>query len=415
MVNVGVEERMTEMAKKGNRTAVCIKRKELRIFMLMLPFCEPYCISVLFFFLHRLFMAAKILAAAIIILDYIYGRKNGKPRANKLFLWTLVFWIYLVSNTLFQVGNNSRLLVGTLTVVGVMLLIENNSDDISSILDVFFQLLEILIYFNLFLMLLFPNGLYVTSAGNTNNWLLGYDNFFAQTFIPAMTLSFINIGYKQKKLRSLCLILAINFSTLLTLPATLLVTIIFMDLVFFLGINRFKKVFNVTTMLVITLIFTIGFIFFDMASSFSFFIVGILGRDLSFTGRTTIWTSTIEMFLKKPIFGYGFVDGTQRVSMMGTRLLGAYNSHNQILELLWEGGIVLLFLFSVVMFITMKNTRHFTSRKATQFIGVGIIAFLIIFIDQAITQMYPIWFFALLSLTDHLEAIDEDMNRGNIV
>lgn len=391
--------------------AIQIKRSEIALFCLMIPFCEPYCISILFPFIHRIFIMLKVISAVVILLQFMlkFLNRRKKEHIDGYVVLVFVFWTYLYLNTLFQVGNNLSLIIGAVSIIAVMLLIEMYIEQISSLLNVFFFILEILIYINLALMILIPSGLYVTTSGNTNNWLLGYDNFFAQTFIPGMTLAYLKIAYRNGPLRALFLVIAINISTFLTVPKTLLVAIVFLDFVFFLGMYKFKRIFNLKVLFIVLSIISIGIVFWDMASYFSFFIEGILGKDISFTGRTKIWSVTIKMVAEEPIFGYGFVDGLNRVAMMSTNLRGAYNAHNQILELLWEGGVILLVIFVVMIGYIIRRMKSIVGMQSTQCLIIGMSAFLIIFIDQAILQMWPIWYFVLLSLTCHADKINETL------
>ena len=93
----------------------------------------------------------------------------------------------------------------------------------------------------------------------------------------------------------------------------------------------------------------IGIVFFGIQSKFSWLIEGILGKSLTFTGRTTIWNSAFQQASKHFIFGSGI--GTAQVFNAN----GVVYEHNQLLNLYYSGGLVALILFLLIVFVCMKK------------------------------------------------------------
>lgn len=90
-------------------------------------------------------------------------------------------------------------------------------------------------------------------------------------------------------------------------------------------------------------------------------VVNFFGKDLTFTGRTLIWSSTWRVIGRQPWFGYGLggVWTNQSLQPTGelTRLIGfrVGHAHNGVLELLLEVGIIGLALYVGVAAIAITR------------------------------------------------------------
>lgn len=93
----------------------------------------------------------------------------------------------------------------------------------------------------------------------------------------------------------------------------------------------------------------IGIVFFGIQSKFAWLIEGILGKSLTFTGRTTIWNAAFQQGLKHFILGSGI--GTAQVFNDN----GVTYEHNQLLNMFYSGGLIALTLFLIIIFICMKR------------------------------------------------------------
>jgi O-antigen ligase len=80
--------------------------------------------------------------------------------------------------------------------------------------------------------------------------------------------------------------------------------------------------------------------------------VGALGKDLTFTGRTAIWSAVLEKIWERPLLGYGcsgFWNGWKSDAADVWRILGyeAPHAHNGFLELWLELGLLGLIVFTL--------------------------------------------------------------------
>lgn len=392
-----------------------ISKKMVLNFVLLLPFMEPYIIQAENGQLHRFFLILKLMSCAVIFLPKIYKLTRNKIRLNAInpvFISWAVFWLYLLANTFLQGDMTNNFFIGVISLLALMWWIGENKTNMHDCITVLMFWAEILIYLNFICMILFPSGMYVSaSTGNSTNWILGYDNFFEQTFIPAYVIGLVYAYQNKKFMRTLVLIAVMHISAFITMPGTLVVVLLFMDILLVFGIYRFKKVFDLGLNTIIIFAAMNGILFFDIQTKIGSIIFELLNKDVTFTGRTVIWQLTIELIQESPIFGYGFSDGNARLAKMNYILKGAFNAHNQILEFLWEGGFILLILFIICIIASVKQLRKaFGKSVVAQYFVLGISAVLITFIAKAYIQMTPAFIFILWGLVDYVGILGDESN-----
>lgn len=124
-----------------------------------------------------------------------------------------------------------------------------------------------------------------------------------------------------------------------------------------------------------------SFIILKLQYLFSWLIVGILHKDLTFTRRTAIWETAIENISKKPFLGYGTVR-SGRLAINLQEYLGFYYysfSHNIFLEILIQGGflaLVLYVMFYILADKSIKKTNLDSNNVSILYVTVFIMLFL---------------------------------------
>lgn len=95
-------------------------------------------------------------------------------------------------------------------------------------------------------------------------------------------------------------------------------------------------------------------------------VASIFGKDLTFTGRSFLWTTLVEDYLKQPLLGYGtgayFSD--QRIGLFDLRLgWDADNAHNGFFELALELGAAGIGLFLLIFWLVTSRVRLISREK----------------------------------------------------
>lgn len=80
------------------------------------------------------------------------------------------------------------------------------------------------------------------------------------------------------------------------------------------------------------------------------FIEEVLGKDITFTGRTHMWDSALSVIADSPIWGYGYPDNDWYVTKMTHFAIGP---HNIMLAVLIYGGIIAFALYVCFLFVSL--------------------------------------------------------------
>lgn len=136
-----------------------------------------------------------------------------------------------------------------------------------------------------------------------------------------------------------CLILSDNRSSMIAVVASIWLSIVFRR--------------HVGAKLLVSV--TLGLVGLAILAAFPDQIFAMLSRSgnpeeiTSVTGRSAIWSVVIQMWLQRPLYGYGYTSALAILPLDPRLFHVAAHAHNMYLELLFAGGLILLtvFLFAV--------------------------------------------------------------------
>lgn len=241
-----------------------------------------------------------------------------------------------------------------------------------------FYILSFLAFINIFIILLFPNGLFnavynltFDYATNFNlsynlNWIFGYKNDQFGYLLALLAIATVYSYISKGKITLTCkIVYAICFLNELFARATMatLLTIFFITimLVIIKNYNRhfismIMRVVNVRTIVIMTSVIVFAVVI-STSDNFISRLLGelavALGKDRSFNGRADIWLTAINYIKDSPIIGYGDIDAQLFVRDSG--ILGGTHAHNYILHILIRGGIICLIEHIVLYSYTIKR------------------------------------------------------------
>ena len=123
------------------------------------------------------------------------------------------------------------------------------------------------------------------------------------------------------------------------------------------------------------------------------YMIDVLKKDMTFTYRTYMWDSALNMIEQSPLWGWGLPSPEWFNSHMSSFAIGP---HNYILSILINGGIILLGLYIAICVMTWKAIRPFMENHLCQITVFAVVTLW----TMALMEMYPhtIVFFALLLL-----------------
>jgi len=228
-----------------------------------------------------------------------------------------------------------------------------------------------LVYINIILYLLFPNGYTQsrTDSGNIiNRYFLGVENQFAATLIPAIMINVIYnyTKYGRLKINSYILIAVVLFTFLYASSATSIVGI-FLIIFYLLFISRsnLKNIINNTNIIVSVVSLYLIIVVFNSLEIFSFVIEDVLKKDLTLSTRTLLWDRAFIYIKDSPLIGYGYLGGGKYLQVTSTRSM---DSHNTILQFLLQHGVLGIGILFILLFIFFKNISKYEKNKINLFI-----------------------------------------------
>lgn len=239
---------------------------------------------------------------------------------------------------------------------------------------------------NLASILIFPEGLF-----GVGRYLNGHKNLSIFAILPSVVTSMLLDDRRGKgfSLRTICLyciglaqvVIAQSSTSLVALALLLLGAILLQK-------RNIRRILNAYAYISAYTIAFLGIIVLRLQSMFGFFIEGMLGKSLDFTGRTAIWAEAIQnVVTTNLLIGCG-EDWFENVggSVVGT-------AHNMILETFVQGGI--LGVVSLIIAILLSAFPLFESRssRSSAYLALALGCFLIIGLMEHLR--WPAFFFFL--------------------
>ena len=354
--------------------------------------------GIYFFFLMRVFtpdfisnnsslnesyvLVSKLLTVWCVI-SFIYGivqKHHCYLHEMSLILMILLYVFYLLFITFLKGGNVQRVFMVGYPIIGTVLFIHNN------IRKYYYELIKGISWlFIFFAVINFIDMVFVKrvlSSGLTN-FMVGGRNQLAIFLAIAFCFYFAPKLKEHRRIKFQIIdivFIALIFST--AVLAGSVTCIITMGLFFVLFV--IYEVYNNKSVLNIKLI-TVGYtaawfliIVLRMQYLFSDVITNIFHKDLTFSHRTIIWDQALETIRENPVFGHGMADSVN-VFLVNHDYSGKNNdvwtsisAHNEILQLLYYGGVILILIFFLIYFVALNKRGN--RNKVFYLFFIGIIA-----------------------------------------
>ena len=300
--------------------------------------------------LDDFFDFARPVAMAVIVFIFFFIKKK-KPSRLVLIISIMEIWQLLAT-----VLTNHKWVVAVYDLsacIAIPLLIELYSDKPKTMLNIFMICFEISLYPN-FLTLIFKTQVDFRGIG----WyLLGQHNILATMFLPAAAVAVVYFKYAKNKIRPALLLTVAIISCFICKCSTAEVAMAGAIIVFIVGYllrDKFEMPLWPLFLIVVFGCFFVIFAFADTDIPFlKDFIVNILHRDVTFTGRTYIWSSAVAMVKESPLIGHGF---RTFVLMYDDIMVG--HAHNYLLDKAVVGGIPMLIMVFITHFELIRGAKN---------------------------------------------------------
>lgn len=210
-------------------------------------------------------------------------------------------------------------------------------------------------------------------------------NQLAPFYILTIVLMVLRNNYFPRKYGKLQLTLTFIICTFMIFHAGSGSNIIaWFPISFYLITPVLKKnsfVFNIRTYIISYVALYIAIIGYGIQERYSDLIYKLLGRSATFSGRTLLWELGLGMIKKKPIIGYGMADTS---NMIISPISGRhFSAHNQLIQLMIEGGIISLFAFANLSYLIFNKLYMLRKSIASKILSIGIFAISLVLFSEA--------------------------------
>ena len=368
---------------------------------LALVFCFEPKLFVKWTPLNALFIVGLVVAFVSTIV--LYWREGESFPV--IFYWIVVYMLTFFLQT--AIGGGDILMWGYMSIVLMTLclvihfFIQRNA---FAVLDTIIHILTVLLTLNLLVSFVFPGGV-VASI-----YFTGIRTRFTDLVFPLLACNFIEFfsvreemteRYKKFRLGRFIAVIAICVIVILKFKiATAILGLAFAVGVFFI-FWKLPKLRNIWLIIGIALLVNYLMVFVDITQYFKWLISGVLGKDANLSGRTEIWRIATGIVKQNLVFGHGMADN-------GGFVYWSYNgephsywqAHNQWLQLLYDGGLILVVAFVWLLGITGKKVKYADEKVSSVFLAC-ISAFMVMMIAEIYT--YTPYLFIMIFLSQYLD------------
>lgn len=383
-----------------------LSKRKLKCFILLMPIFQPIYLDYVTSRFH-FYTILQYISLAYVLVDLI--RIKTRLSGVSIFAITMQFWILLA--TIVGNGYLNEALRLCCCITYAFLIFDLYKDQVVLLLKQLMLHSEICIYVNLFTLLIAPDGFLSrnnSAYGMTQEWFLGADAYFIMWILPALVVAWIYMFLFQEKKRTILISLASVVTEMVRGSGT---GIIAVSIFFIAMIAPFVRKFLTPFKSVCVGAIVFIFIILIRKTDFVLPILDVLGKDVTFTGRLTIWDNAITSILNNPILGYGILTNDNMVNYLGRSSTGiwagATHCHCQFLQISFQGGLVALFLMIGIVGIDVYKCSKIWPSRMAQMLGVSIAVYIVMSITEVFSFPVMYMIFPLINLV-----CDWKMNRS---
>jgi O-antigen ligase len=170
--------------------------------------------------------------------------------------------------------------------------------------------------------------------------------------------------------------------------------------ILFLYNRKAPKFFNYNVYIAVICAYFVGIVLLRLQYHFSWLIVDILGKDLTFSYRTYIWDYALLRIIKNPLIGNGFR------APFGYELVSAtiiFDAHNLFLQILYSGGVLAFISLIITLVLAGKPLMKYKDNPVAQLISFSI------FVSLTVAMTWDFLIYAYLAplflMANHAEAL----------
>ena len=321
---------------------------------------------------------------------------SRKYRPQKLIVVLMVYYVVLCGITFYNRTDNAsiNLIVSyskLMVYLGLVDYMMRNKQ--TAAVNDLFQIIFLFVVVDFVSLLAFPNGIkqteYVWNEWSTSYdpiWFFGRKNnrIFYYIILDVLSIWKYNISRtkKNKWFVILAMVMGMTSSVLEESSTSIIVSaILSFGVICFLWKKRNKKI-PVNLCVLLYGIFEILLV----GGSVTFLapiINDLFHKDLTFSGRSLIWNQILVMIAQKPILGWGYMKSTTISKILGSKVFTS--AHNQWLNFLFQGGIV---LFGIAVMLFAIEIGTIKKQKVNRNVFIMTVVLISLFVDMLFESQF---------------------------
>lgn len=342
----------------------------------------------------------------ILNLTYLFYRKY-KP--SKLAMMFLLYQVYVIGISFINGTDmaNIHLVVSAMKLLAVVALLDfAYTNNYKSVLKCMTVVLMIYVFWDAITVILYPDGLYKSEV-IWNEWTTTYDTQWLYGNKNNRIMYYLLLLFLIENIREFTNSLAITvieFVTAVISCAVAVLTDANTSLIVLItalcGIysNHCKNdqlLMRINAKLATVLYCIIEvLIILGVATFLGPLVEGLFGKNLTFSNRTFAWQAAALLIVQKPLFGWGVLGNEETSALLGN--LAYVNTHNQIIDTLLEGGVVLLFILIFIFIINIKRINNRMRVGENNYLVLYLLAILVEATFEVLFSAKIVWILLIL-------------------
>ena len=329
------------------------------------------------------------------VMGFMFFRRMELPYFSAAVMF---FYMLYVIFTVINANYVKMAVFQTVQIMLLLILLEYYNTRYDTLLKILALVYSVCIYGNLMLMLLFPDWMFVADDEFRSFILGGNYNQMGCRFFCGIVASYLCVPYGKRWILNTVAVAAVSIITLVMVGSmTALSCIILLCVACLFVPNRLLR-WGTYAFFVFYLLFQC-FVCFSGESLHNnelavYLVEDVLGKDLTFTERTTVWSASAKLFAESPLIGYGCVTDDWYLENLYSEAVGP---HNFIYGVLLHGGVVLLTVFVGIVAMAYRRISMCHDRSA-QLLLFAFVTLLFMMCFEA----YPFFFvFYLISMLNY--------------
>ena len=338
-------------------------------------------------------------------------RRKYKP--NKFIVLTSIYLLYLMIMTYINRTNAAdiHLIISYCKIflfLGVFdYMLKNNQ---ANAVNIMFYILLLFVSLDFFSIILFPNGLYHTSltwnewsTSQEAQWIYGNKNNRIYWYIMLLMTAWERYVLNgNSKIWPTLISIGTIIAMMIVKSSTATTVAIVVGTGILISIYKKKEIrFSINSYLLVGICTVVTILVLAGSTGFLKIVVeGIFHKDMTFSNRSQVWQQVILLIAQKPFWGWGIVDDKAATGLLGS--LTYVNAHNQFLNCLWQGGIVLICILGGIILCTARNINAIASDRYKLVFESVLVGLMIDMMFEVIMGTTATWGCLLLLNSIHL-------------